>query len=48
MSEAKPTYLRKKLTTTNALSMSTAKGGYNALNQVIRELETMQIPMTIR
>ena len=54
MSEAKPTsqYLRKKVA---QVSMTNAKptatnvgGGHQTLNQVIRELENMQIPMVIR
>ena len=53
MSEAKPTsqYLRKKvaqINMTNAKPTTTTNGGHQTLNQVIRELENMQIPIVIR
>jgi hypothetical protein len=53
MSEAKPTsqYLRKKvaqINMTNSKPTTTTNGGHQTLNQVIRELENMQIPMVIR
>ena len=54
MSEAKPTsqYLRKKIAQINMTNAkpttTTTNGGHQTLNQVIRELENMQIPMVIR
>lgn len=55
MSEAKPTsqYLRKKvaqinMTNAKPTTSSNVGGGHQTLNQVIRELENMQVPMVIR